>query len=876
MASTVLADLAASGAALFAQNARLLTLRFAEDSGFPEDTLLPHRLTGREGLSKSFRYELSCLCADAHLELKELLGQGIEVSLLLADGSQRLYTGLVTQAQHKGADGGFARYDLTIEPALAALDQRRNSRVFQDQTVPDIVAAILDEHLAANPALAKSFQHRADLDRTYPVRSYCLQYRESDRAFIERLLAEEGISYRYTHGEDDTSHRAADSTPDSAPLHTLVLFDRNASLPDHPQDTLRFHRTDGIETADAIDTWEGSRRLQSGQTQLTTYDYQTVSQYPGTDPSRNRQGDAATDLTASLEDYDPQTGYYGSDPDDMARYAELRQQAKDLAGKTFAGEGSVRGLVPGHRFQLADHPIHDQDAPEDRSFVVTDLDFQAENNLTQEAQSSLGSLLAPSLSNTPDAAQNTPPYRNTFNAVRRDIPLVPAYHRTEHQKPTARGLTTATVVGPAGEEIYTDEHGRIKIQFHWQRPQDHPQGGANLDDHSSTWVRVAMPSAGAQWGSQYIPRIGQEVVIDFIEGDIDRPLATGVVYNGSHRPPTFSGAGQLPANKTLSGHKSKEYKGSRYNELLFDDSTGEIRTKLSSEHGKSQLNQGYLIHPRTDGKGDPRGEGFELRTDEAGALRAAKGILISAWQRLNASGKQLSREETLGLMEQSLALFKQLGEYAQQHQADPIDPEPHQQLNQAVTDWEQGSNTQKDGSGQGGTPAIAITAPKGIHTSTPESQVSYAGKNIDTVAQQHLQQTAGQRYNLNAGKGISLFAHAEGLKAIAHHGPLLLQSQHDDTVVNAEQNIRMTASQGKISLMAQEKVSNIIASGAYVTLDGPNINFGGPGGFTIKAAAHNWIGPSSMVPDLPAFSEGVCKECLLKAMKEGGAVLPRV
>ena len=864
MASPALADLAASGVALFAQNARLLTLRFAEGSGFPDDTLLPHRLSGSEGLSKSFHYDLSCLSADAHLELKDLLGQGIEVSLLLADGSQRLYSGLVTQAQHKGADGGFARYDLTLEPALAALDQRRNSRVFQDQTVPDIVAAILDEHLAANPALAQSFQHRADLDRTYPVRSYCLQYRESDRAFIERLLAEEGISYRYTHGDSgsslsDTSHRAADSHPDSAPLHTLVLFDRNASLPDHPQDTLRFHRTDGSETADAIDTWEGSRRLQSGQTQLTTYDYQTVSQYPGTDPSRNRQGDAATDLTASLEDYDPQTGYYGSDPDDMARYAELRQQAKDLAGKTFAGEGSVRGLVPGHRFQLADHPIHDQDAPEDRSFVVTDLDFQAENNLTQEAQSTLGSLLAQNLPNTgplnaSDAAQNTPPYRNTFDAVRRDIPLVPAYHRTEHQKPTARGLTTATVVGPAGEEIYTDEHGRIKIQFHWQRPQDHPQGGANLDDHSSTWVRVAMPSAGAQWGSQYIPRIGQEVVIDFIEGDIDRPLATGVVYNGSHRPPTFSGAGQLPANKTLSGHKSKEYKGSRYNELLFDDSTGEIRTKLSSEHGKSQLNQGYLIHPRTDGKGEPRGEGFELRTDESGALRAAKGILISAWQRLNASGKQLSREETLGLMEQSLALFKQLGEYAQQHQADPIDPEPHQQLNQAVTDWEQGSNTQKDGNGLGGTPAIAITAPKGIHTSTPESQVSYAGKNIDTVAQQHLQQTAGQRYNLNAGKGISLFAHAEGLKAIAHHGQLLLQSQHDDTVVNAEQNIRMTASQGSITSGAKDEIVWINSAGAYIRLHGANIDIGCPGDFTAKFASHSLSGGSSMTPDLPEFS----------------------
>jgi type VI secretion system secreted protein VgrG len=172
----------------------------------------------------------------------------------------------------------------------------------------------------------------------------------------------------------------------------------------------------------------------------------------------------------------------------------------------------------------------------------------------------------------------TPPYRNTFTAVRRPIPLVPEYTRTAHQKPTAKGFTTATVVGPEGEEIFTAVHGRIKIHFHWQRQQDHPDGGADFDDHSSTWVRVALPSAGATWGSQYIPRIGQEVVIDFVEGDIDRPLVTGVVYSGTHHPPTFSGAGS-----------------------------------------KTQLNRGYLIHPRTEGKGEPRGEGFELRTDESGA-----------------------------------------------------------------------------------------------------------------------------------------------------------------------------------------------------------------------------------------------------------------
>jgi type VI secretion system secreted protein VgrG len=226
--------------------------------------------------------------------------------------------------------------------------------------------------------------------------------------------------------------------------------------------------------------------------------------------------------------------------------------------------------------------------------------------------------------------------------VRKHIPLVPAYSDTEHAKPTAPGGQTAIVVGPASEEIFCDELGRIKIQFHWAREQDHNVGqhgaGASKDDHSSCWVRVMMPCAGNLYGHEFLPRIGQEVKISFIEGDIDRPICVGVIHNGQHNPSTFSGAGSLPANKTLSGIKSQEYKGSRYNELVFDDTTGEIRTKFSSEHGKTQLNQGFLIHPRSEGHGTPRGEGFELRTDNAGAIRAAQGFLLTTEAQHNASG----------------------------------------------------------------------------------------------------------------------------------------------------------------------------------------------------------------------------------------------
>ena len=245
--------------------------------------------------------------------------------------------------------------------------------------------------------------------------------------------------------------------------------------------------------------------------------------------------------------------------------------------------------------------------------------------------------------------------------------------------------------------------------------------------------------------------------------------------------------------------------------------------------------------------------------------------MLSTWQRLNATERQLSREDELDLIQQSLELFKQFGEYAAQHEALQIDPEPQDQLKQKFVDWESGSNTcgsntQKNGNptktptqttaGQaGGAPVIGITAPAGINTTTSESLVSYAGKNVDTVAQQHLQQTAGQRFNLNAGKGISLFAHEEGFKAIAHHGKMLIQSQHDDTQINAEQNVTVTASQGKITYMANTEIINLVAGGAYITLNGPNIEVGVPADYTVKAARHDWVGQAKMKPTMPKWSQ---------------------
>jgi type VI secretion system secreted protein VgrG len=864
--------LLASFASAFTQESRLLRLQLPHDCGLPADALLPHRLEGSEYLSRCYRYDLDCLSTDAYIELKQLLGLPVAVDILLANGLTRRIAGLVTHAEHRSTDGGFARYGLIIEPALATLEHAHASRVFSDLSAPDIVQEILSRHCADNPAFSIAFSVEVQLHKQYPPRSYCLQYRESTLAFIERILVEEGISYRFIFPQDGDE-----------PQHRMALFDSADSLEANTQETVRFHRADGTEEADTITAWSAVRQILSGKTDISSFDYKTVSRYDGRHESLIAQGDAGTALASGLESYEPQTNYYSASPDEAERYAELRQQAKDVLAKTFIGDSTVRSLQAGDWFSLRDHPIHDQDLAEDRQFVVTSLSLRAQNNYAPDVKKALmAASVLPSRSGLGGADAESP-YTNRFTAVRRGIPLVPHYDVQRHGKPAAHGPQTAIVVGPPGEEIFTDEHGRIRIQFHWQRPDDHPDGGAAFDDRSSTWVRVVYPSAGAGWGSQYIPRISQEVVINFLDGDIDRPICTGVVHNGTQVPPLFSGAGNLPANKALSGIKTKEVHGSGYNELVLDDTTNELRTKLSSEHGKTQLNQGYLIHPRTDGKGLPRGEGFELHTNAAGALRAAKGLLLSAEVQTNAAGTQLARQALLQTLDAALALTEQLGTQAVHQHANqpetgthnrlteddavpgPSSSHGHQaQLSEALHNLERGSNTDPHGkSGQGNQPGgqhiVAISGPDGVAMASNQSITLAAGTNLDQVAQRDLQQTAGRRWIHNVGESISLFVAGtkakvkDTFKLIAAKGNIRMEAQDGQLAATAQQDVTITSVNGKVVVQAPKEIL-LTAGGGYIRI-GANIEIHNPGKQSQRATGFSLTGPTSMNVEMPRIAK---------------------
>jgi len=847
-------NLLASFASAFDQNNRLLSLDIGTDQHW-DGVLLPQQVEGSEAVSDSYRYLVDCLSPDATLELKQLLGLPARLAIRDQNGVEVVRTGVITSAEAKGSDGGFARYALTIEPPFVLLKLRSTSRVFQDLSVTDIVKQILAEHQANNPVFAKQQTLEFHLSGRYEPRSYTLQYRESDYDFIVRLLHEEGLAWRFEHVDGDV------------PQVKLVVFDDPYSLPQSSQERVRYHRSDATETEDGLSDWQSARQLVPGKVSIASYDYKASSTANSFDQTAVEQGNSGNAAQSTLEQYDAPGLYYASDADSLSHYARLRQQANDAQAKSFQGTGTARGLIAGQWFRLDGHPAHENDSAEQREFVVTKQSFSASNNLPSDLQQAVGYPVGRNRQR--HYAADAAPFTTQFEAQRRSIPLTPSYANTALAKPSSNGVQTATVVGPSGEEVHTDEQGRIKVQFHWQRADEHPTIGANLDDKSSCWLRVAMPSAGHAWGHQFIPRIGQEVLVDFIEGDIDRPLVTGVLYNGSHATPDFSGAGSLPANKTLSGIKSKEHQGSSYNELLFDDTQGQVRAKLSSEHGKTQLNQGYLIQPRSDGKGNARGEGFELRTDQHGAIRAAHGLLLTTEAQNGASGKQLARDQAQSQLDAALNLSQSLGQTASGQNADLLETGPEQispdnikqakassghlqHHSAALKAWENGSNTAKDGKADqpGQQPLLVMSAPSGIASVTPQSQTVAAGTNLDLVAQRDTNQTTGRRWIHNVGQHLSLFVQGvkdkTSLKLFTAKGKIQLQAQSDSMELTADQDIHITSAKSQ-QLFNGKKEVLLTCAGAYIRIKDGKIELHAPGSVSFKGGQHDWSGPSSLI-----------------------------
>ncbi|SPJ33568.1 type VI secretion system Vgr family protein [Kushneria phyllosphaerae] len=863
------------------QSQRLLRLELAGAA------LLPHRLVGEERISAPFRYRLDCMAQQGDIELKSLMAQPAQLSFWQADGSTRTRHALVEEAALLGEDGGVYYYQLTLVPWLAMLKLGRDSRLFQDRSAVDILTEVFDGHAIARGG------YRFDLRRAYPPRSYCVQYRESDFNFISRLCEEEGLFYYFEHAGDgvsdpDGSERGGDNGA-AFDGHRLVITDDVDTCPPVSPQAIRFHRQAATETEDALNQWGGVRRAQPTRVSVGTFDYKqpALTKRTGLDTLDDQGNLPATEV------YDYAGEYYYHGHDRGERLTENRLEALESLAKRFHGAGGARQLQAGHWFELTQHPLHDTGGEAERQFLLLGMTTHAENALPVSAHLKRlpGSLQAEMDAarrahgldeNQDDNPEALDSYRSAgtghflvdIEAQRRSQPYRTAL---THRRPVIGGPQTATVVGPEGEEIHTDHLNRVRVQFHWDRT-------GQRNEQSGVWLRVAQPSAGGGWGGVFVPRVGQEVLVDFLEGDADRPLITGRIYNGEQTPDWHS-------NGLLSGIKSKTYRGSKYNELVFDDATDQERVRLNSEHSKSQLNLGYLIHQNGNHRGAFRGTGFELRTDAYGAIRANEGLYLSSWGQLGASGDQLDLRPAFQQLHTAHEMAESLSQSAAGHNAEPLasntslkkagDDTQAPYGNSEMAEGDQSSaRGAVDSGGRGQSPGLKApwlhaAAPAGMTLSTPESTHLVQGRSLGVASGEDVTLATGRNLIASVSEKLSLFVQKAGIKLFAARGKIDVQAQSDNLEATARRDLNVTSRDQKIDFAAAEEIL-LVSGGAYVRLKGGNIEIHAPGRVDIKGASKSFTGGASMsyaFDDLPR--EPLCYSCLLEAAEKGATFLRR-
>ncbi len=493
------------------------------------DVLLFQRMTATEALGRLFEFDIEALSEERDIDLDQLLGQNVTVSQEMLSGPPRFFNGFVSHFAYLGESGDLAAYHLSVRPWLWLLTQTADCRIFQESTVPDIIKKVFSDRGFSD------FEER--LSRSYRQWEYCVQYRETDFNFVSRLMEQEGIYYFFVHEEGKNKLIIADSYSAHEPWPGYKI------IPYFPPDR-HDHRV-----RDHIDGWSVSHRVRTGVFVHNDFDFKVPSKKLEKSSSISRDH-----AWSDLEVYD-YPGEYDA-PDDGEQYARIRAEEIQAPYMRVRGQGNAKGVAAGTLFELSEYPRDEQN----REYLVV----SATHELTiDDYQAGRGS--APKQSQVQFEAM---PANEPFRTAR----ITP--------KPIVQGPQTALVVGPSGEEIWTDEHGRVKVQFHWDRY-------GQEDENSSCWIRVAQVWAGKNWGAMHIPRIGQEVIVEFLEGDPDRPIITGRVYNGTNTPPYG-----LPANKTQSGIKSRSSKGGsgdNFNEIRFEDKQGEEQVYVHAEKNQDNV-----------------------------------------------------------------------------------------------------------------------------------------------------------------------------------------------------------------------------------------------------------------------------------------------
>jgi uncharacterized protein involved in type VI secretion and phage assembly len=823
--------------------------------------------------------------------------------------------------------------------------------VWQGKSVVDIV----DEVFKAYLPLARwrwSDEARPFMARAMP-RSYCCQYRESDLDFIGRLLAEEGLGWRCEQGVDGAS---------------LVLFadSTRPSAVGKEGRPVRYHGARSVESSDTVQALVARRRLHASLTTVLSQNYKAKQAVAANSPTRKKQGSKLP----VLESYDVPGQYAYATREQARRHADLQMEVQEARAAMWHGRSTLRSLRAGTRLTITDMPLAQCSKA---AFTVLRVASVGVNNMPPPAQHALAELFGPIpelldemarhavLDAVPDAfalaiaqARETG-YANCFDAIPSDLPWRPMPAGTDGRqraRPTAHGTQSAIVIGADGndrpngaDEIYCDRLGRVRIRFHWQE-------GGQVSGQASCWVRVAQRSAGGGMGCQFLPRIGQEVIVQFLENDIDRPIIVGALYNGQGdggTAPTPGGirvaqpktpfdrahdhaasaqgnlaSGNSPvwhgASGDSAGHRngaaqwgirSKEFGGSGYNQLLFDDTDGQGRVQLRCTHAASELNLGHLIHAADNYRGSFRGLGAELRTDAYGAVRAGAGLLITSYKINHSAAARDAVGEASGavaMLAQAVKLADTFNSAAQTHQA--VGLSAHlgaSQANVSVLDDKSAplkailtstsgmvgkdsldtarsdAAAKNMGAGEGKLPhftdpLIAIAAKDGFGANAGQSLQLANGETVTVMSGQDTQFVTGGQMRVHSGQAIGVLGGAVkageggvGLQLITAKEAIDIQAQADELKVQARDEINVISANAHIDWAAAKRISLSTAGGANITIEGGNIRVQCPGKIKVHAGKKSFTGPAKLGYDLPAMPSSICIACLKKSLEAGPA-----
>lgn len=947
--SVVLSEKITAVLAEFASDTRLYTLSFEDDAAdLGPDRLLVEAFAANDKVQGVGSRDIIVISTDACIPLDTLLGKQATLQIRLANGDTTAFSGDITGIEMLGSDGGLARYRLRLSPWLWRLSQVRNCRVWEEKTLIEIVDSVFESYLP----LARwrwSDGTASIVNDTGPL-VYCCQYRESDLEFAQRLLTGAGLGWRFEQGQDGP---------------VAVLFADSTRLTACPEDAsseadggLRYHRAGASERQDTVQALSSVRTLVPSVSMMLSYDVRSKKVVAASAPSNLNY----SSKLPSLESFDTpgQDAYAYSRQ--ATRSASMQMERHEARSAMWDGRSTLRTLRAGTKLKVLDTPL--KQLGDEPIFTVLRVVSVGVNNMPPPAQHALAELFGPIPELLQDIVHDNEPtdfalaveqvretgYANCFEALPANVIWRPQLRDGDaHSRPSAPGSQTAIVVGADGnneptgsDELYCDQFGRVRIHFHWQ------------EEKASCWVRVAQRFAGDGIGFQFLPRIGTEVLVKFLEGDIDRPVIVGALYNGqgeggiaptpggrrvaasetscfaSAHDHAVSGQGNVAggnspvrhgASDDSAGHRnaaaqwgirSKEFGGSKYNQLLFDDTDAQGRVQLASSRVAGELNLGHLIHTADNYRGSFRGRGAESRTDAYGAVRAGAGLLITSYTMNHDAGcRDPAGDNAAGIamLKQAVTLSETFSTAAATHQTVAFAAHAGTQAKgasvldatapplQALLTTVSGSVSDQDietasadaaerqtGLAKGKLPyasnaVLGISAQADLSADAGQSLQLANGETVTIASAQASQFVTGGSMRNHTGQAIGIMSGTIkagesniGLQLIAAQDAVDLQALRDTVTVQARDEVNVISASSHIDWAAAKSIRMSTTGGANITIGGGNITVQCPGKLTVRAGKKSLIEPESLEYLLPRLPREVCVECLLKALKSGSAL----